>query len=73
MQYLMYRDWKGYEKMANEIMMSIEHDGDPVPLLNQFQCYLETLFGHVRMRAVLTNVPVPGPSDVAEEGQSDRA
>ena len=66
MQYLMYRDWKGYEKLALEIMMSIEHDGDPVPLLNQFLCYLETLFGHVRMRAVLTNVPVPSPGDTGD-------
>lgn len=63
MQYLMYRDWKAYEKLAHEIMMSIEHAGDPLPLLHQFRCYLETLFGHVRMRAVLTNVAVPSPTE----------
>jgi|SRR5215510_15911190 len=57
MQYLMYRDWKGYEKLAHEITMSIEHNGDPIPLVHQFQCFLETLFGHVRMRAVLTKGP----------------
>lgn len=72
MQYLMYRDWKAYEKLAEEIMMSIEHDGDPLPLLHQFLCYLETVFGHVRMRAVLTNVAVPGPADTGEELQADR-
>lgn len=66
MQYLMYRDWKAYEKLTNEIMMSIEHDGDPLPLLHQFLLYLETLFGHVRMRAVLTNVAVPSPADTSE-------
>lgn len=66
MQYLMYRDWKAYEKLAHEIMMSIEHDGDPTPLLHQFLLYLETLFGHVRMRAVLTNVAVPTTGDAAE-------
>jgi len=65
MQYLMYRDWKAYEKLAQEIMMSIEHDGDPVPLLHQFLTYLETVFGHVRMRAVLTNVAVPS-ADTSE-------
>jgi hypothetical protein len=65
MQYLMYRDWKAYEKLAHEIMMSIEHDGDPLPLLHQFLCYLETLFGHVRMRAVLTSTAVSG-SDGSE-------
>ena len=72
MQYLMYRDWKVYEKLALEITMSIEHNGDPLPLLNQFLCYLETLFGHVRMRAVLTNVPVPSPVDVGEELPGDQ-
>lgn len=67
MQYLMYRDWKGYEKLAHEIMMSIEHEGDSLPLLHQFRCYLETIFGHVRMRAVLTNVGVPTSDEVGEE------
>jgi|SRR5215813_207212 len=57
MQYLMYRDWRGYEKLAHEIAMSIEYNGDPIPLVHQFQCFLETLFGHVRMRAVLTKGP----------------
>lgn len=71
MQYLMYRDWKAYEKLAHEIMMSIEHDGDPMPLLHQFLCYLETLFGHVRMRAVLTNVAVPGSADRDDEQPAD--
>ena len=70
MQYLMYRDWKGYEKLAHEIMMSIEHDGDTLPLLHQFLCYLETLFGHVRMRAVLTNVAVPA-TESSDELQID--
>jgi hypothetical protein len=71
MQYLMYRDWKAYEKLAHEIMMSIEHNGDPVPLLHQFLCYLETVFGHVRMRAVLTNATVPNSADTGEELQAN--
>jgi len=59
MQYLMYRDWQGYEKLTGEIMLAIDDERDPKPLLHQFLCYLETIFGHVRMRAVLTNVAIP--------------
>src|SRR6266542_4242579 len=29
---------------------------EPAPLLHQFRCYLETLLGQVKMRAVLANV-----------------
>ena len=68
MQYLMYRDWKGYEKLEREIRMSIVHNGEPLPLVNQFQCFLETLFGHVRMRAVLTHLSVPTTADLSEDG-----
>jgi hypothetical protein len=71
MQYLMYRDWKGYEKLAHEIIMSLEHDGDYLTLLNQFHCYLETLFGHVRMRAVLTNVAVQNGPDLPADGSPE--
>jgi|SRR5215472_9722366 len=69
MQFLMYRDWKGYEKLAHEIIMSIEHEGDTMPLLHQFLCYLETLFGHVRMRAVLTNVALPIADSLSRDYQ----
>jgi len=71
MQYLMYRDWKGYEKLAEEITESIEHDSDPEPLLKQFHCFLETLFAHVRMRAVLTNMAVPSTTEIREEIATD--
>jgi hypothetical protein len=56
MQYLMYRDWRGYEKLALELINAIEHNRDPKDLLHQFTCYLEVLYGHVKMRAVLRDM-----------------
>lgn len=56
MQYLMYRDWRGYEHLALELVTAIEHNRDTKDLLHQFACYLEVLYGHVRMRAVLRDM-----------------
>jgi hypothetical protein len=56
MQYLMYRDWRGYEKLALELITAIEHNRDTKDLLHQFACYLEVLYGHVKMRAVLRDL-----------------
>ena len=56
MQYLMYKDWRGYESLALEVVTSIENNLDSQPLLHQFLCYLEILYGHVKMRAVLANI-----------------
>jgi hypothetical protein len=53
MQYLMYKDWRAYENLALEVITAIENNLDPKPLLHRFLCYLEVLFGHVKMRAVL--------------------
>lgn len=55
MQFLMYKDWRGYESLALEVVTSIENNLDSQPLLHQFFCYLEVLYGHVKMRAVLAN------------------
>lgn len=64
MQYLMYKDWRGYESLALEVITSIENNLDSQPLLHQFLCYLEILYGHVKMRAVLANIfPYSGGSD----------
>ncbi|MGH9880134.1 MAG: hypothetical protein ACRD6N_01760 [Pyrinomonadaceae bacterium] len=64
MQYLMYKDWKGYESLALEVITSIENNLDTQPLLHQFLCYLEILYGHVKMRAVLENIfPYSGGTD----------
>jgi len=64
MQYLMYKDWRGYEKLALEVITSIENNLDAQPLLHQFVCFLEILYGHVKMRAVLANIfPYSDPRD----------
>lgn len=55
MQFLMYKDWRGYESLALEVVTSIENNLDSQPLLHRFVCYLEILYGHVKMRAVLAN------------------
>ena len=56
MQYLMYRDWRGYERLALALITSIESNCDSKDLLNQFGCYLEVLYSHVKMRAVLRDM-----------------
>jgi hypothetical protein len=66
MHYLMYRDWRGYEKLALSLIASIEANHDSRDLLHQFSCYLEVLYGHVKMRAVLQDM---FPS--SEEGAED--
>ena len=55
MQYLMYKDWRGYETLALEVITAVENNFDTKPLLHRFICYLEVLYGHVKMRAVLAN------------------
>ncbi|HSE30726.1 MAG TPA: hypothetical protein VLA93_04025 [Pyrinomonadaceae bacterium] len=56
MQYLMYRDWRGYERLALELITAIEHNHETKDLLHQFACYLDVLYGHVKMRAVLRDM-----------------
>lgn len=64
MQYLMYKDWRGYETLALEVVTSIENNLDAEPVLHQFGCFLEILYGHVKMRAVLANIfPYSGGHD----------
>jgi hypothetical protein len=61
MEYLMYKDWRGYENLALEVITAIDNNLDPKPLLHRFLCYLEVLYGHVKMRAVLShNFPFSG-------------
>ena len=61
MQYLMYKDWRGYESLALEVITAIENNLDSRPLLHKFLTYLEVLYGHVKMRAVLAeNFPYSG-------------
>ena len=56
MQYLMYRDWRGYEHHALAVVTSIQDNLDSIDLLHRFGCYLEVLYGHVKMRAVLKDL-----------------
>lgn len=66
MQYLMYKDWRGYESLALEVITAIENNLDSKPLLHRFLCYLEVLYGHVKMRAVLAdNFPYSGGEEEA--------
>lgn len=61
MHFLMYKDWRGYESLALEVITAIENNLDPKPLLHRFLCFLELLYGHVKMRAVLAeNFPYSG-------------
>jgi hypothetical protein len=67
MQYLMYRDWRGYERLALALITSIETNGDSRDLMHQFRSYLEVLYGHVKMRAVLRDM-FPNSNDESEAG-----
>ena len=65
MQYLMYRDWRGYEQHSMALITSIENNFDSSDLLHQFGCYLELLYGHVKMRTVLRGM-FPNSDEAAE-------
>ena len=61
MHYLMYKDWRGYESLALEVITAIENNLESKPLLHRFLTFLELLYGHVKMRAVLAeNFPYSG-------------
>jgi hypothetical protein len=61
MRYLMYKDWRGYESLALEVISAVENNLDSRPLMHKFLTYLEVLYGHVKMRAVLAeNFPYSG-------------
>lgn len=69
MECLMYSDWPQFESFCEKIQLASTPELEPV--LHQFRCYVETLLGQVKMRAVLANVsaiqfgandPVQGPT-----------
>lgn len=66
MHYLMYRDWRGYERLALALIAAIEANSDAKDLLHQFNCFLELLYGHVKMRAVLKDM-FPSGDNATEE------
>ncbi len=54
--FLFYKDRETFERFCNEIIVT--GDGSDVgPVLHRFSAYVETLFGQVGMRAVLSNHP----------------
>jgi hypothetical protein len=54
MECLRYADWPEFESFCERIQFS-ETPSELEPVLHQFRCYLETLLGQVKMRAVLAN------------------
>jgi hypothetical protein len=72
MQYLMYKDWQGYESLALEVITAIENNLDSKPLLQRFLCYLEVLYEHVKMRAVLAdNFPLSANFELTRDTSLD--
>lgn len=67
MQYLMYRDWRGYEHHSLALITCIQCNFDATDLLHQFGCYLELLYSHVKLRAVLKDI-FPQSTEDAGEG-----
>lgn len=53
---LMYSDWPQFESFCERIKVAATSATELEPVLHQFRCYLETLLGQVRMRAVLADV-----------------
>jgi hypothetical protein len=56
LEYLMYSDWPQFESFCEQINLPEISSVELESVLHQFRCYLETLLGQVRMRAVLANV-----------------
>jgi hypothetical protein len=56
MESLMYSDWPQFEGFCERINLTTADYPELQPVLHQFRCYLETLLGQVRMRAVLASV-----------------
>lgn len=56
MHYLMYRDWGNFERIVEQLASSLRGELDSGPVLHQFLCYLETLLGQVKLRAVLAEM-----------------
>ena len=56
LEFLMYSDWPQFESFCEKISLPEMSSLELESVLHQFRCYLETLLGQVRMRAVLANV-----------------
>ena len=56
MQFLMYKDWQEFETITESVMVYGAETFEPGSPLHSFKCYLETLLGQVKLRAVLVDV-----------------
>lgn len=56
MECLAYSDWPQFESFCERIAATPTASEELESALHQFRCYLETLLGQVRMRAVLADV-----------------
>jgi hypothetical protein len=56
MESLMYSDWPQFESFCERMALEPADSPELKSTVHQFRCYLETLLGQVRMRAVLANV-----------------
>lgn len=56
MQFLMYKDWQEFETITERLRVSGGESSEPGSPLHSFKCYLETLLGQVKLRAVLVDV-----------------
>ena len=53
MRFLMFKDWESFDRFVEEIVAA-RGAVELGPVLHRFSAYLETLFGQINMRAVLS-------------------
>lgn len=56
MQCLMHKDWREFEVLSDQVISAISNGEEAHDLVHQLRCYLETLLGHVKARAVLSDL-----------------
>lgn len=72
MERLRYSDCPQFESFCERIQLAATPE-ELDPVLHQFRCYVETLLGQVKMRAVLANVfPIEFGTDDTEQLPSSR-
>lgn len=64
LRYLMYKDWESFERFSEEVATAREAS-ELARVLHRFEAYLETLFGQVNMRAVLSDQPFDASAEAA--------
>jgi hypothetical protein len=66
LELLMYSDWPQFESFCERIKLAGMSRVELEAVLHQFHCYLETLLGQVKMRAVLASTfPVQFGADAS--------